>query len=164
MSDNVSNPLLALVKERNLIDDLQLEEILQEQARSGKTVSQILQDFQLVDIDTQLQVTADHLSTEVVNLTNLELTPEILKTIPAATARMYQAVPVGLYGSLLQVALADPLNPSTIDELSYIVGKEIQLVVADPGAIDKLIGRYYGEDSESVSDILKELGADSDIA
>ena len=36
MSDIVSNPLLALVKERNLIDDLQLEEILQEQARSGK--------------------------------------------------------------------------------------------------------------------------------
>jgi len=164
MSDLYSNPLLALVKERNLIDDLQLEEILQEQARSGKTVSQILQDFQLVDIDTQLQVTAEHLSTEVVNLTDLELTPELLKTIPAGTARMYQAVPVGLYGSLLQVALAEPLNPATIDELSYIVGKEIQIVVADPAAIEKIISRHYGEDSESVGDILKELGADSDIA
>ena len=109
MSDLYSNPLLALVKERNLIDDLQMEEILQEQARSGKTVSQILQDFQLVDIDTQLQVTAEHLSTEVVNVTDLELTPELLKTIPAGTARMYQAIPVGLYGSLLQVALAEPL-------------------------------------------------------
>jgi len=164
MSDLYSNPLLALVKERNLIDDLQLEEILQEQARSGKTVSQILQDFQLVDIDTQLQVTAEHLSTEVVNLTDLELTPELLKTIPAGTARMYQAVPVGLYCSLLQVALAEPLNPATIDELSYIVGKEIQIVVADPAAIEKIISRHYGEDSESVGDILKELGADSDIA
>ena len=68
MSDIVSNPLLALVKERNLIDDLQLEEVLQEQARSGKPISQILQDYQLVDIDTQLQVMAEHLSTEVVNL------------------------------------------------------------------------------------------------
>src|SRR5881628_1625914 len=102
MSDNFSNPLLALVKERNLIDDLQLEEVLQEQARSGKTISQILQDFELVDLDTQLQVMAEHLSTEVVNLSNLDLTPELLKTIPAATARMYQAVPVGLYSSLLQ--------------------------------------------------------------
>src|SRR5437867_7261305 len=148
MSDIVSNPLLALVKERNLIDDLQLEEILQEQARSGKTVSQILQDFQLVDIDTQLQITAEHLSTEVVNLGDLELTPELLKNIPAATARMYQAVPVGLYGSLLQVALGDPLNPATIDDLSYIVGKEIQIVIADPGAIEKIISKHYGEDSE----------------
>src|SRR5438034_3245210 len=150
MSDLFSNPLLALVKERNLIDDLQLEEILQEQSRSGKTISQILQDFELVDLDTQLQVMAEHLSTEVVNLSNLDLTPELLKTIPAATARMYQAVPVGLYSSLLQVALADPLNPSTIDELAYIVGKEIQILVADPAAIEKIVSRYYGEDSESV--------------
>ncbi len=164
MSDISSNPLLALVKERNLIDDLQLEEIQQEQARSGKLVSQILQDFELVDMDTQLQITAEHLSTEVVNLSDLELTPELLKSIPAATARMYQAVPVGLHGSLLQVALADPLNPATIDELSYIVGKEIQLVVADPRAIEKVISRHYGEDSESVGDILKELGADTELA
>src|SRR5437899_12909157 len=98
MSDIVSNPLLALVKERNLIDDLQLEEVLQEQARSGKTISQILQDFELVDIDTQLQLIAEHLSTEVVNLSDLELTPELLKSIPPATARMYSAVPVGVYG------------------------------------------------------------------
>src|SRR5260221_5050730 len=164
MSDITSNPLLALVKERNLIDDLQLEEILQEQARSGKTVSQILQDFELVGMDTQLQIIAEHLSTEVVNLSDLELTPELIKSIPAATARMYQAVPVGLHGSLLQVALADPLNPATIDELSYIVGKEIQLVVGDPRVIEKIIGKHYGEDSESVGDILKELGADTELA
>src|SRR5216110_1186871 len=114
MSDLFSNPLLALVKERNLIDDLQMEEILQEQARSGKTISQILQDFELVDIDTQLQVMAEHLSTEVVNVADMELTPELLKSIPPATARMYQAIPIGSYGSLLQVALADPLVPATI--------------------------------------------------
>jgi type IV pilus assembly protein PilB len=163
MSENVSNPLLALVKERNLIDDLQLEEILQEQGRSGKTITQILQDFELVDIDTQLQVIAEHLSTEVVNLSDLELTPELLKTIPAATARMYSAVPVGMFGSLLQVALSDPLVPTTIDDLSYIVGKELQIVVADPSAIEKVIAKHYGEDSESVGDILKELGADTEL-
>jgi hypothetical protein len=46
MSEPVLHPLLALVKERNLIDDLQLEEVVQEQARSGKGFSQILSDFQ----------------------------------------------------------------------------------------------------------------------
>jgi hypothetical protein len=45
MSDYVSNPLLALIKERNLIDDLQLEEVIQEITRSGKPVIQILQTF-----------------------------------------------------------------------------------------------------------------------
>ncbi len=164
MSDSTSNPLLALIKERGLIDDLQLEEVLQEQARSGKPVSQILQDFGMVELDTQLHIMAEHLSTEVVDVQSVDLQPELLKTIPAATARMYQCLPVELYGSALRVALADPLNPNALDELGYIVGKEIQIVVADPVAIEKLISRHYGEDSESVSDILKELGTDSDLA
>ncbi|HZO85323.1 MAG TPA: ATPase, T2SS/T4P/T4SS family, partial [Verrucomicrobiae bacterium] len=56
------------------------------------------------------------------------------------------------------------LNPHAIDELSYIVGKEIQIVVADPVAIEKLITRFYGEDTESVGDILKELGEDAELA
>src|SRR5207249_8220376 len=38
------------------------------------------------------------------------------------------------------------------------------LVVANPGDIEKLISKYYSEDTESVGDILKELGADSDLA
>jgi type IV pilus assembly protein PilB len=164
MSDLSSNPLLALVKDRGLIDDLQYEEVVQEQTRSGKSVGQILQDMGLVELDTQLHLMAEHLATEVVNLQGTEIPPEAIKAIPPATARMYQALPLAVYGSTVQVALVDPLNPSTLDDLGYIVGKEIHLVVADPVAIEKLIQKYYGEDTESVGDILKELGADTDIA
>jgi len=39
MSDPILDPLLALIKERGLLDDLQLEEVLQEQSRSGKSYS-----------------------------------------------------------------------------------------------------------------------------
>ena len=55
-------------------------------------------------------------------------------------------------------ALSDPLNPAAIDELGFTVGKEVQVVVADPAAIEKLVSKYYGEDTESVGDILAELG------
>jgi type IV pilus assembly protein PilB len=164
MSDSIHHPLLALVKERNLIDDLQLEEVVQEQERSGKPVSQILADFDLVDLDNQLIIIAEHLGTEVVSLKDLEIPPEVLKTVPPATARMYQCLPVAVYGTSVQVALGDPLNPSTMDELGFIIQKDLQLVVADPSQIEKIINKYYGEDSESVSDILKELGEDTDIA
>src|ERR1043166_9264282 len=102
MADYNSNPLLALIKEQGLIDDLQLEEVLQEQNRSGKTISQILSDFGLVETETQLQIVAAYLGTEVVDLADRELTPELIAAIPVSTARMYQCVPVGDYGSVLQ--------------------------------------------------------------
>ncbi len=164
MQDYTSDPLLALIKAQSLIDDLQFEEVQQEISRSGKSSSEILSDFGLVDVDTQLQLIADSLGTEVVNLDNVEFTPELMATIPGGTARMYQCVPVEDYGSSLRVAMANPMNPSVIDEISYIVRKEVQPVVADAKTLEKVINKYYGEENEGVDDILKELGADSDIA
>ena len=159
-----SNPLLALLQERGLIDDMQLEEVSQELQRSGTPAIQVLQDFGLLDMGTILQVLADHLHTEVVEIRDQELTSEIISAVPATAARMHQCIPVGVYDGTVRVALADPLNTSTIDELAYVTGREIQLVVADPASIEKAINKHYGDEAESVSDVLKALGSDADIA
>ncbi len=164
MAEEIHNPLLALIKERSLIDDLQYEEVVAEFKRSGKPVFQILQDFGIMDRDAILQVMADHLGTRVISERDLAMSPQVLQLIPPNTARMYQCLPVSLSNGTLQVALVDPLNPGRIDELGYVVKKDIQLVVADPAEIEKALEKYYPEDSESVTDILKQLGADKEIA
>ena len=154
---------MLLIKERGLIDDLQFDEVVQEHDRTGKAFGEILKNFGLVDQDMQLQITAEYLGTEVVDLRSVNFTAELLKTVPANTARMYQCVPVGLFGNSLQVALADPLNPSTLDEVSFIVRKDVSQLVADPAAIARLIDQHYGAETESVGDILKGF-EDSDLA
>src|SRR5438876_3587266 len=164
MAEISSIPILALIQEQGLVDDLQLEEVVQEHTRSGKPAIQLLQDFGLLDLETILQIMASHLGTEVVELRELELTPEILQTVPATAVRMHQCLPVAVYGSTVRVALSDPLNSASLDELGYLTGKEVQVVVADPAQIEKAINKFYGEESESVNDILKELGADTEIA
>lgn len=164
MASDFNDPLIALLKERGLLDDLQLEEVLEEHTRSGKPVSTILADLEIMDVDTQLQIIAEYLGTEVVDVRDLEIAPEVLKLIPASSARMYQCLPLEDYGSSIKIAVADPMNPSIIDELGYVVRKEIQSVIANPSEITKAIDRYYGDDDESFGDILKELGADGDIA
>jgi type IV pilus assembly protein PilB len=160
----ISSPLLALLQERGLIDDMQLEEVSQELQRSGTPVIQVLQDFGLLDMGTILQVLADHLHTEVVEIRDQDLTSEVISAVPATAARMHQCLPVAVFDGTVRVALADPLNPSTVDELAYVTGREIQLVVADPASIEKAINKHYGNEAESVSDVLKALGSDADIA
>jgi type IV pilus assembly protein PilB len=164
MAESASNPLLALLQERGLIDDMQVEEVSQEQTRSGKPMVQVLQDLGVLDLNTLLEVMADHLHTEVVEIRDAEITPEVLQTVPATNARALQCLPVGVFGSTVRIALADPLNPGTVDELAYMTGKEVQIVVADPAQIEKAINKHYGQEMDSVGDILKELGADADIA
>src|SRR5438445_12633699 len=100
MPEDISNPLLSLIKEQSLIDDLQYEEVLSEFKRSGKPVSQILQDFGVMDLDTILHIMAEHLGTQVVQLGGLS--PDVVQLIPAKSARMYQCVPVSLSNGTLQ--------------------------------------------------------------
>ena len=75
MADDISNPLLSLIKEQGLIDDLQYEEVLGEFKRTGKSVSQILQDFGMLDLDTILQVDGRQLGASVVTLRERESDP-----------------------------------------------------------------------------------------
>jgi type IV pilus assembly protein PilB len=164
MPEEVSSPLLALVKEQGLIDDLQYEEVAAEFKRTGAPVAQILQDFGVLDLDSVLQAMANHLGTEVVSLADRDLPQELLDTIPSNTARMYHCLPVGMSDSTLQLAMVDPLDPARIDEIAFVTKKDIQIVVADPVEVEKGIEKYYGQESGDVSEILKELGEDPDIA
>ncbi|MDB6130963.1 MAG: type fimbrial assembly protein PilB [Verrucomicrobiales bacterium] len=160
MPDIVSSPLLNLIRDRGLLDDMQMEEVTQEHLRSGKPISQILSDYGFLDNDAQLQVVADHLSTEVLDLKGKQIPQDALKLVPASTARLYNCIPVALFGTVLQVALGDPLNPSVVDELGFISKKEIQTVVADSKQIEEAINANYGSDNESVADVLKEMGSE----
>jgi type IV pilus assembly protein PilB len=163
MAEIVSNPLLALVKEMGMIDDLQLEEVQEEVSRSGKPMGQVLADLDVVPLDQQLDLIADHLGTEVVDLKEISFEEELLKTIPSTTARMYQVLPISDWGDTLRVTMADVLNPSVIDELGFIIKKEIQVVVADPTQVMDIIDKHYGGEGESFEDILADIGKDRDL-
>ena len=165
MPEEISDPLLALVREQGLLDDLQYEEVVAEFQRNATPVIQLLQDFGIMKIDDILHVMAHYLGTEAVSLRDRELSPALLKTVPSNVARMYRCVPVVDNGPQLQIAMADPLDPARADEIGFAVKRDVQIVVADPVEIDKAIERFYGqEESENFSEILKELGADADIA
>ena len=164
MSATESNPLLALVRESGLIDDLQFEEVVAEQGRTGKPVGQILADLGLMQTQAQLQLMADFLSTVVVTIGGEEVSKEVLQTVPANIARTYQCFPVALSGNTLQLALAEPMNSSHIDELGFVIKKDLQIVVAEPAQVLRAIERYYGEETVNVSDLLKEIGGDASIA
>jgi type IV pilus assembly protein PilB len=165
MAEAISHPLIALIRERGLLDALQIEEIGQEVQRSGKSVVQILQDYGLLDLDSILQIMADHLGTMVVTLEPDTIPPEAIAAVPNETARMYQVVPMALYGDTLQIALADPLNPQTLDELGFALKYTLQVVVANPAEVTACIEKFYPAQADlGYATLLKELGGDGEVS
>ncbi|HTL71758.1 MAG TPA: ATPase, T2SS/T4P/T4SS family [bacterium] len=165
MSDEINSPLLTLIHGQGLIDDLQYEEVAGELKRNAAPVIQVLQDFGIMKLDDILHVVATALGTEVVSLKDREIPPNVLQVIPAKVAQMYKCIPVALVDGMLQVAMAEPLDPAKADEIQFAAKRDIQIVVADPAEIQRTIERLYGqEESESFAEILKELNDDKQIA
>lgn len=51
----------------------------------------------------------------------------------------------------------DPFNQQIVDDLTFSLGREIRLVVADPDAIEAQILFHYGEDRASLDELLTEI-------
>src|ERR1700693_2540432 len=122
--------LTELIRERNLISHDQLAEIREEHERTSKPLSQGIVDFGLVGEEQLLQAVAEHLNLELVNIEDMDLDQAMLRSMPGSVARMYGAVPVALIGNTITVAVLDPYNPQLIEELSFVLGKDVQLAVA----------------------------------
>jgi type IV pilus assembly protein PilB len=104
------------------------------------------------------QTIANGLGTDFIELTEREIAPEILRFIPSGLARLHGALPIEMSGTTLRVALVDPFDLHTADDLRFALGTDIQVVVSPPGQIEELIKEHYGSDTTSMEDVLKQLG------
>ena len=147
-----------LFVEQRVLQPSQLDDVLQEANLNGKNIEQALIDSGFVDERGFYQVIADALGTDFVDLTENEIAPEILRLIPAGLARLHQALPIAAHDNTLSVALLDPLDLRAAEDLRFALGKDVHVVVAPTGQVEDRIKLYYGTDSSSMEDILKQLG------
>ena len=144
--------------EQHVLQSSQAEDVLNEADLNGKSIAQAMVDSGFVDEDGFHQTMADALGTDYVDLTGCEIAPEILRFIPSGLARLHGALPIEMSGSLLRVALVDPLDLRAAEDLRFALGKDIQVVVSRTDQIEERIKQYYGTDTSSMEEVLKQLG------
>jgi type IV pilus assembly protein PilB len=149
--------LSELLRERNLVGPDQFRELQEEHERTGKPLSQVIIDFGLVSEEQLLRAVAEHLNLEYLSLEDIDIDKAVLRIMPSSVARMYSAVPVAIAGNTVTVAVMDPYNPQLVGELSFILGKDVQLAVAPSKQIESTILRFFGEESESLKDVLEDM-------
>src|SRR5256885_8194042 len=147
-----------LFVEQRVLQPSQAEDVLNEVELNGKSIAQAMIDGGYVDQHAFFQTVADALGTEFVDLGGKEIAPEILRLIPSGLARLHRALPIGMSGNTLRVALVDPLEPRTAEDLRFALGKDVDVVVAPTEQIEERIKEYYGSDTTSMEDVLKQPG------
>jgi type IV pilus assembly protein PilB len=157
MFEGESAVLSELIRERNLVSPEQFREIQEEHERTGKPLARVIVDFGLIAEEQLLRAVAEHLNLEFVNMDEIDIPQNVLRVMPGTVARMYGAVPVAMMGNTVTVAVLDPYNPQLVEELAFVLGKDVQLAVAPSKQIEENIARFFGEESESIKDVLQDM-------
>ena len=144
--------------EQRVLEPSQAEDVLNEAELNGKTIAQAMMDGGFIDEAGFYQTIANGLVTDFIDVTERDIAPEILHLIPSGLARLHGALPIEMSGSTLRVALVDPFDLLTAEDLRFALGQDIQVVVSPPEQIEELIKQYYGTDTTSMEDVLKQLG------
>jgi type IV pilus assembly protein PilB len=113
------------------------------------------------------QAKAAHFGAEVVNLSDLKLSDEIIAIMRRDIARKYRAIPVSRSDNTITVAVSDPSDLDTIDSLHHLLHADIELKVASEEDIEAALGKYYGgrtgKENAQMQQAIQEL-TESEVA
>ena len=133
-----------LIKE-NLLTQTQLEEGLQAQVIFGGKLGTVLIEMGLITEDTLAENLGKLISIPCASPGQLQNIPEdIIKIISPELADKHKVVPVAVSGRNLTLAMADPRNLKSIDEISFRSGYIVRPILALEVRLIFALEKYYG--------------------
>ena len=159
MFDDHSDVIRDIALEAGLVTPAQAEEVWESTGTTGKSFADSLVDAGFAERGAVLQAIADHLGAPYYSAVPADPGEALIKLLKPAQAHKYVVLPVADEAGKLTLLAKDPFNSSVINELSFILQREIELGVADPAQVEAGVVRVYGEaTSSSMEDLLGEFG------
>ena len=155
-----TDPLLQLLIDRSILTSDRLAEVQEEQHTSGKPLRDVVINMEILKEDELLAVMADYLGSKVINLPATDIPADVVHAIPASVARMYTVVPVERTTTSVVLAYYDFVGPGMIDELTFVLSRDVSFVLAREEDIRTYVNQLYGDDSASVNEMLSALEAE----
>ncbi|MBI5068447.1 MAG: type IV-A pilus assembly ATPase PilB [Deltaproteobacteria bacterium] len=159
----MSGRLGELLVRENLISLQQLQKAQDEQRKTGGRIGSLLVKQGSIAEGDLTNFLSKQYGVPAISLADFDIDDEVIKLIPKATAEKHQIVPVNRAGSSLIVAMSDPSNIFAIDDIKFLTGYNVEVVVASEQAIREAIEKYYSERGPSYEDLISGFD-DSDVA
>ncbi len=98
-----------------------------------------------------------------IDISAMVIPPQVIKQIRVEDARRFKVIPIAFGETGLVVAVSDPLDIDTIDSLSFLLQRELELVCTSPEKIREALIKYYGTADEAADILQQRLGEDVDL-
>jgi len=150
------NRLGELLLRNNLIDEKQLANALEEQKVQGGRLGASLVKLGFIQEEELAAFLSKQYGVPSINLSDFEIDPAVIQLVPSEVAQKYQIVPINRAGSTLIVAMSDPSNIFAIDDIKFMTGYNVEVVVAAEASIKTAIDNYYDQ-SASLAEVMEDL-------
>jgi type IV pilus assembly protein PilB len=152
-----------LLVRSGIIDATGLARAREAQEKNGISLSKALVTLGLADEPGMVAAIAKSLRLEALGPELPEVSAEVAALLPSDFCRKRAVVPLSLQGMILRLALADPMDYSTIQDAEFRSGKRILAVVASHTQIHSLIHDLYPEEAPANLDALATAGVAGEV-
>jgi type IV pilus assembly protein PilB len=83
-----------------------------------------------------------------INLEEVEVDEEVIQLVPREVAERHQVIPIEKQGQTLIVALTDPSNIYAMDDIKFLTGFNVEVVVTSEASIESALEQYYAPGGE----------------
>lgn len=133
-----------LLIKKNLLTQAQLEEALQAQVIFGGKLGTVLIEMGLITEDKLAEILASLLNIPCAKPGQLQKIPEnVIRIISAELAEKHKVVPVAVNGKKLTLAMANPHDLKSIDEIAFRTGYIVQPILALEVRLVFALENYY---------------------
>ncbi len=82
----------------------------------------------------------------LVELEGVNLTPELIRSVPEDLIKRHCIIPVHSEGGSLTIALSNPVDSMVLDDIRFFIGHDVRFVTAEKNIIEGLIQKHYSNE------------------
>jgi len=149
--------------EAGKINDQQLKQGLELQKEKGIPLGKAIVQLGFITQQEIIVALGDQLGIPYVSLTSYQIDTSTLALIQEPYARENRLIPLFKIANALTVAMVDPLDVFTIDDLSNKTDMEIETAICSEEELNQVLDQYYGSTS-SVDEVVQIIQDQDSVA
>ncbi len=139
-----------LLVNNGLISQEQLQRALREHKKADLKLGEYLIQQGIVPESKLVELISSQLNIPRFDPHKYPLNMELAHLIPVDTAQQFKLAPISKTGSILQVAMVDPLDIYTLDNIEIMTNLEVEPLICTESELYNLLNALYGESSEDL--------------
>lgn len=156
----MSSRIGELLLQNGIIGESQLEQAEEAARQNGGLLNSALVKLGYVTETDLTAILSQQYSLPVVQIEELQVDPHTISLIPQHLAQKHHLLPLELKGTTLTVAMIDPSNIIALNDIKFITGFDIRVVLASETDIKTHLEKFYERDV-SYDALMEDLGDDS---